>query len=143
MPEFVQYEYQYIYEYNDDGSLKQTALYSTSNADSDTFGPQVYVVQYFYDDAGRLIRKRVVDNTTQENISTRYETEYEYDGMGRTTRERTLQYQAGAVDMEVVRLRVHVSTLSPCPFIAHRTLFSFQAIIARGFIAFCNGLYLY
>jgi hypothetical protein len=40
----------------------------------------------------------------------------------------------------VVRLRVHVSTLSPCPFIAHRTLFSFQAIIARGFVVFCNGL---
>jgi hypothetical protein len=102
-------EYQYIYEYNDDGSLKQAALYSTSNAGSDTFGPQVYVVQYFYDDAGRLIRKRVVDNTTQENISTRYETEYEYDGMGRTTRERTLQYQAGTVDMEVVLRDVHTS----------------------------------
>jgi hypothetical protein len=102
-------EYQYIYEYNDDGSLKQTALYSTSNAGSDTFGPQVYVVQYFYDDAGRLIRKRVVDNTTQENISTRYETEYEYDGMGRTTRERTLQYQAATVDMEVVLRDVQTS----------------------------------
>jgi len=50
-----------------------------------------------------------VDNTTQENISTRYETEYEYDGMGRTTRERTLQYQAGTVDMEVILRDVQTS----------------------------------
>jgi YD repeat-containing protein len=54
------------------------------------------VVQYFHDDAGRIVRKRVIDNTVQETINTRYETEWEYDGMGRMVRERTLQYDASA-----------------------------------------------
>ncbi|HEX9744149.1 MAG TPA: hypothetical protein VGB30_01870, partial [bacterium] len=95
--------YQYIYEYDEGGQLKQVALYSTYNADSDQWGPQVYVVQYFYDDAGRIVRKRVIDNTVQETINTRYETEWEYDGMGRITRERTLQYDSSADMMVTLR----------------------------------------
>jgi hypothetical protein len=61
------------------------------------------VVQYFYDDAGRIVRKRVIDNTVQETINNRYETEWEYDGMGRNVRERTLQYDATADMMVTLR----------------------------------------
>jgi YD repeat-containing protein len=61
------------------------------------------VVQYFYDDAGRIVRKRVIDNTVQETINTRYETEWEYDGMGRIVRERTLQYDSTSDMMVTLR----------------------------------------
>jgi len=66
-------------------------------------GPQKYVVQFFHDDAGRMVRKRVVDNTVQDTINTRYETEWEYDGMGRIVRERTLQYDATSDMMVTLR----------------------------------------
>jgi len=78
------------YEYAQDGRVAQTALVRMWDAEATEYGPERFVVQYIYDKAGRLVRKVVRDNSVQDS-AVRYETSYEFDGMGRMTRERVLK----------------------------------------------------
>jgi YD repeat-containing protein len=98
--EVPQIEWQY--SYGGDGRVKQVAAVKTTNADDTTYGPQKYVVQFFHDDVGRLVRKVVRDNMKQDTISTRYETKYEYDGRGQLTREQIIRYVASDDKMQVM-----------------------------------------
>ena len=70
------------YTYGGDGRVKQIAMVKTSSATDTTYGPERYVIQFFHDDVGRLVRKVVRDNSKQDTISTRYETKYEFDSLG-------------------------------------------------------------
>ena len=83
-------EYEMRYEYAADGRIAETALVRMWEADTSEYGPERFVVQYIYDKGGRLVRKVVRDNSVQDS-AVRYETSYEFDGMGRMTRERVLK----------------------------------------------------
>jgi YD repeat-containing protein len=98
--EVPQIEWQYTY--GGDGRVKQVAAVKTTDADDTTYGPQKYVVQFFHDDVGRLIRKVVRDNAKQDTIDTRYETKYEYDGRGQLTREQIIRYIESDDKMQVM-----------------------------------------
>jgi hypothetical protein len=94
-------EYKYVYEYNSDGSLKKTALVTTSGGSSSSYGPEIFVVESYYDDAGRLVKKVVSQYEGQ--VAAKYETDYEYDGRGQITRERFMHWNGtGSINrMEV------------------------------------------
>jgi hypothetical protein len=98
--EVPQIEWQYTY--GGDGRVKQVAAVKTTNADDTTYGPQKYVVQFFHDDVGRLVRKVVRDNAKQDTISTHYESKLEYDGRGQMVREQIIKFDAGSDRMQVM-----------------------------------------
>ena len=85
-----------------DGRLKQVAAVKTTDADVTTYGPQKYVVQFFHDDVGRLVRKVVRDNAKQDWITTRYETKFEYDDRGQMVREQIIKYDETSERMTVL-----------------------------------------
>ena len=84
-------EYEYRYKYSQDGRVSEVALVYTYETYKTEYGPEKYVIQFSYDDAGRMIRKVVRDNSQQDS-KVRYETSYEFDGMGRMTRERVMKW---------------------------------------------------
>jgi YD repeat-containing protein len=95
-------EFAHRYEYGQDGRLKETALVSTKNAPTGTYGPEKYVVQFQHDVMGRLVRKVVRDNTASD--VTRYEFTYEFDGRGQQTREKIMAWDGTAgVERMVVK----------------------------------------
>jgi len=96
-------EYELRYTYTNDGQLAQVAMVQMENADESKYGPEVYVVQYKYDNAGRVVGKVVRDNAVQDWISTRYEAEYGYDGMGHLVKERILKYNQATGRMEILQ----------------------------------------
>jgi len=79
------------YEYAADGKVSKISAVDQTGTDWATYGPEKYVVEYKYDDVGRLVRKVVRDNPSEDN-STRYESDYTFDGMGRLIRERIWRY---------------------------------------------------
>jgi len=84
-------EYEYRYKYAPDGRVSEVALVYSFDSYKTEYGPEKYVIQFLYDDAGRLVRKVVRDNSRQDS-TVRYETSYEFDGMGRMTRERIMSW---------------------------------------------------
>ncbi len=70
------------YQYSGNGAVKQIAMVTMGDADTGKYGPEDYVIQFHYDDVGRLVRKVVRDNAKQDTISTRSEMKYEFDGRG-------------------------------------------------------------
>ena len=84
-------EYEYRYKYAPDGRVSEVALVYSFDSYKTEYGPEKYVIQFSYDDAGRLVRKVIRDNSRQDS-TVRYETSYEFDGMGRMTRERIMQW---------------------------------------------------
>jgi YD repeat-containing protein len=95
-----QLEWQYSYGGN--GQLTQVAAVNTMGATDTTYGPQAYVVQFFHDDVGRLVRKVVRDNMKQDTIDTHYESKLEYDGRGQTVREQIIKYDSASDRMQVM-----------------------------------------
>ncbi len=61
-------------------------------------GFKKYVVEYNYDNMGRLVNKTVRDtariytDTSMQDSGNRFETDYQYDGRGRFVRERIMRY---------------------------------------------------
>jgi hypothetical protein len=77
-------------EYGPDGRLKETAFVSAMQAGSGIYGPEQYVVQFQYDNSGRMVRRVVRENTVSD--ATRFEETFEYDGRGQTVREKIMAW---------------------------------------------------
>ncbi len=88
------------YEYAPDGKIAKVSAVDSSNSLGSTYGPEKYVVDYKYDDAGRLVRKSVVNNPKDPEAE-HYNSDYTYDGMGRLVRERIWCYDR-ITDMIIV-----------------------------------------
>ncbi len=78
-------------------------FFVTSAATDTTYGPEDYVIQFHYDDVGRVVRKVVLDSAVDESKSSRYESKYEFDGRGQLTREQILKYNVGTDRMEILQ----------------------------------------
>jgi hypothetical protein len=62
-----------------------------TGAENSTYGPEKYVVEYEYDNAGRLTRKVIRDNPVDDD-TVRFDARYGYDGRGNLIHEKVLQY---------------------------------------------------
>ena len=87
-----------------------------------SYGPEKYVVEYKYDDAGRTVRKVVKDNPKDPD-ATRYESDYEFDGMGRMIRERIWRW-----DMIDERMVVTQDTQTTYPGVGMKLKFHGQGV---------------
>jgi len=90
------------YEYSEGGQVSKVSVVDQSDSLDSAYGPEKYMVEYKYDDAGRVVRKTVKDNPKDETV-TRYESDYVYDGKGRMTRERVWRYDVGEERMIVTQ----------------------------------------
>ena len=90
-----------FYDYNGDGTVKRVSTVSTKGAANSEYGPEKFVVEFFYDDVGRMVRKIVSDYTGQ--AASRYETDFEFDGRGQLTRERILKWDKDKERMNVLQ----------------------------------------
>jgi len=88
-----------------DGKLSKVSAIDQSGTMDSSYGPEKYVVEYKYDDAGRMVRKVVMDNPKDPSAA-RTESDYTYDGMGRLTRERTWRYDSTTEMMIVTQDKI-------------------------------------
>ncbi|MCP4709702.1 MAG: hypothetical protein GY869_13840 [Planctomycetes bacterium] len=72
------------------------------------------MVEYKYDDTGRLVRKSVVNNPKDPN-SEHYNSDYTYDGMGRLVRERIYRWDAASERMIVTQDKITTFDLGSNP----------------------------
>ena len=95
------------YEYAADGQLSRVSTVDMTSSDATTYGPEKYVVEYHYDDAGRLVRKVTRQNSAQDTV-THFEADYEYDGRGQLIRERILEWDIHLkkLDGQVVKMEL-------------------------------------
>ncbi len=90
------------YDYAADGRLARVAVVDQTSSDQATYGPEKYVVEYAYDEMGRLRKKQVRNNPVNED-DIFFEGDYEYDGMGRLAIERIWQYDKTAKRLLITR----------------------------------------
>jgi len=72
---------------------------SAMQAGSGLYGPEQYVVQFQYNNAGQMVRRVVRDNTVSD--ATRFEETFEFDGRGQTVREKIMAWDAANERMVV------------------------------------------
>ncbi len=97
------------YEYAQGGQLSRVSYVDQTATETAQYGPERYVVEYKYDNMGRLVNKVVRDtplvqtDTAMQGSSERYESDYQYDGRGRLERERILRYDTSTGRMAVTQ----------------------------------------
>ncbi len=89
--------------------MARVSAVDQTSTDVSEYGPEVFVVDYKYDNMGRLVNKAVRDKpmimtgTAMENSPARFEADYQYDGRGRLVRERILRYDTSTGRMAVLQ----------------------------------------
>jgi len=84
-------QFEIRYEYAPGGQLRRAATVDLTGSDGTTVGPEKYVVEYSYDDMGRVVKKVIRENQ-MEDSSVHYSADFTFDGMGRMTRERYMKW---------------------------------------------------
>jgi len=81
------------YEYGPDGRVARISTVDQTSSDGSTYGPEKYVVEYQYDNVGRLVKKIVRENSDQDS-TIYYESDYQYNGRGQLVGERILRWDS-------------------------------------------------
>jgi hypothetical protein len=91
------------YEYGAGGELARVSAVDMTNADPTAYGPERYVIEYSYDETGRMVRKCVRANQVEES-AIHYETDYQYDGRGQLVRERIFRWYDSGTGIEQMKI---------------------------------------
>jgi len=94
-------QFEIRYEYAPGGQLRRAATVDLTGSDGTTVGPEKYVVEYSYDDMGRVVKKVIRENQ-MEDSSVHYSADFMFDGMGRMTRERYMKWDSATPAEQVM-----------------------------------------